>query len=216
MSRGGFGGGRGGFGGGANRSGAQQLMSFDLIKDVGVNGLFNVQTALFPKMDVPVPRKPSSVEQTQWQLRKDYLERIKNSPFYLTVPPPPKDIERYSDRYKQTNHNKRKLRDIKTNLDMFPEELQSILDPSKTKKKRKQQARDDFGQIEELLNKANEDKEDEEEDGEKAAGSDAEVEEEEYEDEEDLVDDNDYGQNYFDNGEDDGDGDDDGDGEVYY
>lgn len=48
MSRGGFGGGRGGFGGGANRSGPQQLMSFDLIKDLGVNGLFNVQTDLFP------------------------------------------------------------------------------------------------------------------------------------------------------------------------
>lgn len=49
MSRGGFGG-RGGRGGGAggNRSGAQQLLSFDLLKDVGVNGLFNVQTALFP------------------------------------------------------------------------------------------------------------------------------------------------------------------------
>ncbi|KAI8336572.1 DNA-directed RNA polymerase III, subunit Rpc31 [Chlamydoabsidia padenii] len=136
MSRGGFGGGRGGFGGGggANRSGAQQFMSFDLIKDVGANGLFNVQTDLFPKMDVPIPRKPSSNEQTQWNLRKDYLERIKNSPFYLTVPPPPKDIERYSDRYKQTDQNKRKLRDIQTDLDMFPEELQSILDPSKAKK----------------------------------------------------------------------------------
>lgn len=41
---------------------------------------------------------------------------------------------------------------------------------------------------------------DEDEDGEKEGqGSDAE--EEDYEDEEDLVDDNDYGQNYFDNGE---------------
>ncbi|SAM09752.1 hypothetical protein [Absidia glauca] len=191
MSRGGFGGGRGGFGGGANRSGPQQLMSFDLIKDLGVNGLFNVQTDLFPKMDVPVPRKSSSNEQTQWRLRRDYLERIKQSAFHLTVPPPPKD------------------------LDMFPEELQSILDPSKAKKKRKNVARDDYGQIEALLDKANDDKDEDDEDGEKP-GSDVELEEEEYEDEEELVDDNDYGQNYFDNGEDDGDGDDDGDGENYY
>lgn len=41
-------------------------------------------------MDVPVPRKASSNEQTQWRLRKDYLERIKQSAFHLTVPPPPK------------------------------------------------------------------------------------------------------------------------------
>ncbi|CAO3626135.1 unnamed protein product [Cunninghamella echinulata] len=193
MSRGGFGrgGGRGGGAAGRN-SGAQQLLSFDLLRDVGVNGLFNVQTALFPEMEVP----------------------IKSSPFYLTEPPPPRDIERYSDRYKQPDKNKRKLRDIQTDLDMFPEELHSILDSTKAKKKRKQVMQDDFGKIEALLDNANEDKEEDEEGGENQ-GSDAEEEEEDY-DEEELVDDNDYGQNYFDNGEDDGDDGDDGDGEGYY
>ncbi|KAI9307601.1 DNA-directed RNA polymerase III, subunit Rpc31 [Cunninghamella echinulata] len=215
MSRGGFGrgGGRGGGAAGRN-SGAQQLLSFDLLRDVGVNGLFNVQTALFPEMEVPVPRKPTSNERIQYQLRKSYIGKIKSSPFYLTEPPPPRDIERYSDRYKQPDINKRKLRDIQTDLDMFPEELHSILDPTKAKKKRKQVMQDDFGKIEALLDNANEDKEDDEEGGENQ-GSDAEEEEEDY-DEEELVDDNDYGQNYFDNGEDDGDDGDDGDGEGYY
>ncbi|CAO3609405.1 unnamed protein product [Cunninghamella blakesleeana] len=135
MSRGGFGG-RGGRGGGAggNRSGAQQLLSFDLLKDVGVNGLFNVQTALFPEMEVPVPRKPTSNEKIQYFIRRAYIDKVKDSPFYLTEPPPPRDIERYSDRYKQPIINKRKLRDIQTDLDMFPEELHSILEPAKAKK----------------------------------------------------------------------------------
>jgi DNA-directed RNA polymerase III subunit RPC7 len=49
MSRGGRGGGfgRGGGGGGA-QSGAMQLVSFDLLKDLGSGNLFNVNTALFP------------------------------------------------------------------------------------------------------------------------------------------------------------------------
>ena len=46
MSRGGRGGFRGG--GGGPQSGAMQLVSFDLLKDLGSGNLFNVQTALFP------------------------------------------------------------------------------------------------------------------------------------------------------------------------
>lgn len=50
MSRGGRGGGfgRGGGGGGGAQSGAMQLVSFDLLKDLGSGNLFNVNTALFP------------------------------------------------------------------------------------------------------------------------------------------------------------------------
>ena len=49
MSRGGRGG--GGFGrgaGGGAQQGAMQLVSFDLLKDLGSGSLFNVNTALFP------------------------------------------------------------------------------------------------------------------------------------------------------------------------
>jgi DNA-directed RNA polymerase III subunit RPC7 len=50
MSRGGRGGGAGGFGrgGGGGAQGAMQLVSFDLLKDLGSGNLFNVNTALFP------------------------------------------------------------------------------------------------------------------------------------------------------------------------
>ncbi|CEP18891.1 hypothetical protein [Parasitella parasitica] len=214
MSRGGRGGGFGRGGGGAGaQSGAMQLVSFDLLKDLGSGNLFNVNTALFPEMDVPIPRKPTSNEIQQWKLRKEYLGMVKDSPFHLTAPPPPPDIERYSDKYKVIAP-KRSLRDIETNLDFFPEELQTVIDPKRGKKKQKSRAAiDEYGQLEALLNAEGKDGEDEDEDGEKKEDDDAENEEE-YEDEEELIDDNDYADTYFDNGE--GDDDDDGDNEDAY
>ncbi|RCH85837.1 hypothetical protein CU098_005486 [Rhizopus stolonifer] len=215
MSRGGRGGGfgRGGGGGGA-QSGAMQLVSFDLLKDLGSGNLFNVNTALFPEMDVPIPRKPTSNEIQQWKLRKEYLSMVKDSPFHLTTPPPPPDIERYSDKYKIVAQ-KRSLREIETNFDFFPEELHVVLDPKRTKKKQKQRsAMEEYNQLEALLNAEDKgDGENEDEDGEKKEG-DEEDNEEEYEDEEELIDDNDYADTYFDNGE--GDDDDDGDNEDAY
>ena len=64
-------------------------------------------------MDIPIPRKPTSNEIQEWKLRKEYLEMIKDSPFHLTAPPPPPDIERYSDKYKVVAE-KRSLREIET------------------------------------------------------------------------------------------------------
>jgi DNA-directed RNA polymerase III subunit RPC7 len=103
-------------------------------------------------MDVPIPRKPTSNEIQQWKLRKEYLGMIRDSPFHLTAPPPPPDIERYSDKYKVIAA-KRSLRDIETSkafifeiyykyviltfkldLDFFPEELQPVIDPKRGKK----------------------------------------------------------------------------------
>ncbi|KAI9476116.1 MAG: DNA-directed RNA polymerase III, subunit Rpc31 [Benjaminiella poitrasii] len=211
MSRGGRGGGGFGRGGGGGpQSGAMQLVSFDLLKDLGSGSLFNVNTALFPEMDVPIPRKPTSNEVQEWKLKKEYLALIKESPFHLTPLPPPPDIERYSDKYK-VKVQKRSLKDIETNLDFFPEELQTILDP-KRKKKQKARTVDAFGEIQALLDAEAKDDEDEnDEDKEKEEEGENE---EEYEDEEELIDDNDYAETYFDNGE--GDDDDDGDGEDAY
>ncbi|KAI8982531.1 hypothetical protein BDB01DRAFT_792985 [Pilobolus umbonatus] len=135
MSRGGRGGGFGrGGGGGGPASGAMQLVSFDLLKDLGSGSLFNVNTALFPDMDVPIPRKPTSTESTQWKYKKEYLDLNKNSPYNLSEAPPPPDIVRYSDRYK-VEKRKRTIREIETALDFFPEEQQNTLDPKKRKSK---------------------------------------------------------------------------------
>ncbi|KAI8876750.1 hypothetical protein K501DRAFT_261663 [Backusella circina FSU 941] len=219
MSRGGFGRGGGRGGGGGAQSGAMQLVSFDLLKDLGSGSLFNVNTALFPDMDVPIPRKPTSYESEQWLLKKDQLEGIKTTPFHMVPPPPALDIERYSDKYRISDAVKSTLKDMESSLDFFPEELQTIIDPRKRKKQKSRAVQDEYGQIEALLDaetKKDDDGDDDDENAEKKEGSDAEGEfGEEYEDEEDLVDDNDYAQNYFDNGEGDDIDDDDGDGDYY-
>ncbi|KAI7862335.1 DNA-directed RNA polymerase III, subunit Rpc31 [Spinellus fusiger] len=204
--RGGFGGGRGGFGG-AN-SGAMQLVSFDMLKDLGSGGLFNVNTALFPELDVPIPRKPTETETDQYTLKSDFIKKINQSAYYLKLPEPKPDIERYSDKYKKTPVKRKTLREIETDFDFFSEELHATLDSTKGKRKRKIQSTEDDFNLDALLNtEEKEDNEKEDEDDENKEKSDAELEEE-MEEEEELVDDNDYGQNYFDNGEDDYDDDD--------
>ncbi|KAI9310536.1 DNA-directed RNA polymerase III, subunit Rpc31 [Dichotomocladium elegans] len=129
--RGGFRGGRGG-GGGGGQSGAMQLVSFDMLKDLG--SMFNVNTALFPEMDVPMPRKPTSSESSQWELREEVIKLLHKSPYYQIPPPPPPDVERYSDKYKPKQH-KRMLREMEADIDCFPEELHSIIDPKRAKKR---------------------------------------------------------------------------------
>ncbi|KAI9493656.1 DNA-directed RNA polymerase III, subunit Rpc31 [Zychaea mexicana] len=219
MSRGGRGGFRGG--GGGPQSGAMQLVSFDLLKDLGSGSLFNVQTALFPEMDVPMARKPSTAEGSQWKHKDECIQLIQASPFYLVPPPPPPDIERYSDKYKKRKV-KQSLRDIRTDMDFFPDELQSILDPSKRKKRKMANGTGDaFAQLQALMEMEGKDtgdgKDDDDEEGEKKEGENPEEEYgDDYEDEEDLVDDNDYAQNYFDNGEGDDVDDDDGDGGDFF
>ncbi|KAI9279391.1 DNA-directed RNA polymerase III, subunit Rpc31 [Sporodiniella umbellata] len=218
MSRGGRGGGFGRGGGGGAQSGAMQLVSFDLLKDLNAGSLFDVSTALFPSMDVPIPRKPTANETLQAKLAKDYTDLIKSSPFYLTAPAPAVDIDRYSDRYKVVEKRKA-LREVKPNLDFFPEELQTTLEPKKAKKKRKTMSADDeYAQLEAVFN-AGDDANNEEgdDDEEKKEGEEEGEFEEEFEEEEELFDDNDYAQNYFDNGENDGDDDDDdgGAGDYY-
>ncbi|KAJ8655490.1 hypothetical protein O0I10_008776 [Lichtheimia ornata] len=211
--------GRGGFrgGGGGAQSGAMQLVSFDMLKDLG--SMFNVNTALFPEMDVPMPRKPNSTESARWELRDESISMIHDTAFYQVPPPPPPDIERYSDRYKP-KPIKRTLRDLDADLDAFPEELQSIIDPRLSKRKRQARdaAADGLRDIDALLAMGEEDgKGGDEDDEEKKEGDDNAEEqfEDDYEEEEELVDDNDYAQNYFDNGEGD-DIDDDDDGGDYY
>ncbi|KAL0095579.1 DNA-directed RNA polymerase III, subunit Rpc31 [Phycomyces blakesleeanus] len=211
--RGGFGGGRGGPGG-AN-SGAMQLVSFDMLKDLSSGGLFNVNTALFPEMDVPIPRKPNSSETSQWKFKEDFLKQVHESAYHLVPPPPKPDIERYSDKYKKATVRRKTLREIDTDFDFFPEELQSVIDSSKIKKKPKVQKVDETFNLDEIMNAEGEGKDGEDEEGKEEgkdgeAGSDIEFDEEG--EEEELIDDNDYAQNYFDNGEDEDFDDDDGDG----
>ncbi|KAJ2756317.1 hypothetical protein H4S06_003313 [Coemansia sp. BCRC 34490] len=185
----------------------------------------------FPEYEVPAGRGSTKEERHIAELAHKFREDVRASVFYLHLPPPPRDVERYSDRYfkgQGGGYVQHPLKGLQTDINLFPEELQSVVLKKRVKRTRKQA--DGGGELLEVLKKTKDDDgdddDDEEEDGDKEKKKkkkddesddeavDGELEEEEEEEE------NDYMDTYFDNGEEDdiGDIDDDegGGGGAYY
>ncbi|KAJ2788055.1 hypothetical protein GGI15_000230 [Coemansia interrupta] len=175
---------------------------------------------LFPEYEPTPAVEPSSEEKIILKLMEEFRNEMQSSVFFLKPPPTPPDVERYSDRYHVSEDKSKSLKELKTDIALFPEELHSVLTKKRTKKSKKtqddgeamlaalQDVKDDDGNSDEDDDdsdaKGNKDGEDGEELG----------EQEEEEDEEE----NDYLDAYFDNGEEDdlGDIDDDEGGDDYY
>jgi len=201
MSRGGRGRGRGGTSQGGNPAFGQfgSLASGDLnlLQELGM-GLSATPNS---------SRKSIFFSEDNLQFSKEDISRTSDyrtllramvdSPSYLRPPPPPRDIERYSDKYISASldkgHND-SLTHITTSLEYFPSELHSVVD--RTRARRVKAVKVD---ILKQLNKISE-----EADKVKAEES-SEAEEEDMEDiyDEDDELDGDYGDNYFDPGEND-------------
>ncbi|KND03040.1 uncharacterized protein SPPG_02109 [Spizellomyces punctatus DAOM BR117] len=129
--RGGGGGGwRGGRGGGSG-GGFGRGRGPDLGEDVEVT---YKETPLFPDYK-PHPFKQMTLpEQYMVDEWKVFLDSLRELPYYLDVPPPKPDIERYSDRFrKRTKEANKSLTGVPTDLAFFPEELHGVKDPSKSK-----------------------------------------------------------------------------------
>ncbi|KAJ1668162.1 hypothetical protein IW140_000672 [Coemansia sp. RSA 1813] len=176
----------------------------------------------FPEYDVTSGRASTKEEQHIAELAHEFREEVKSSMFYLHLPPPPRDVERYSDRYfksQGSGYVQHPLKGLRTNVDLFPEELHTVILKKRVKRTRAQV--DGGDDILEALKKTKDDDDDDAEDGDKDKekkdgesdddGIDGEIEEEEEEE-------NDYMDSYFDNGEEDdmGDADDDDGGGAYY
>ncbi|KAJ2358856.1 hypothetical protein IWW50_000299 [Coemansia erecta] len=212
MSRGGRGRGRGG----ARRemTGLQtELMGKNLFSDKP-----SEPPGLFPTYDVFAGRDATDEEKYVSALMNAYKMDMRASVFYLQAPPPPRDIERYSDRFaKGTKHES--LKDIQTDIALFPEELQSTVSRRKIKRTKVAADADDVLKLLDKVRDESGDEEDEEGEKKKKDGENSEDDEERLaEDEEEEEEENDYMATYFDNGEDDdlGDGDDDEGGGDYY
>ncbi|KAJ1781501.1 hypothetical protein LPJ59_007038 [Coemansia sp. RSA 2399] len=183
----------------------------------------------FPEHDVTAGRASTKEEKHIAELAQEFRENVKSSVFYLHLPPPPRDVERYSDRYfknQGSGYVQHPLKGLQTNVDLFPEELHTVLLKKRVKRTRVQaDGEDDL--LEVLKKTKDDDGDDDAEDGDKDKekkdgesddddGVEGEIEEEEEEEE------NDYMDSYFDNGEEDdmGDADDDdgggGGGGAYY
>ncbi|KAJ2402933.1 hypothetical protein GGI23_000357 [Coemansia sp. RSA 2559] len=180
----------------------------------------------FPEHDVTAGRASTKEEKHIAELAQEFRESVKSSVFYLHLPPPPRDVERYSDRYfknQGSDYVQHPLKGLQTNVDLFPEELHTVLLKKRVKRTRVQvDGEDDL--LEVLKKTKDDDGDDDAEEGDKDKekkdgesdddGIEGEIEEEEEEEE------NDYMDSYFDNGEEDdmGDVDDDdgGGGGAYY
>ncbi|KAI9501779.1 hypothetical protein GGI25_005424 [Coemansia spiralis] len=200
--------------------GARREMSALQTELIG-KSLFNKteeKSSDFPDHEVTAGRASTEEERHIAELMEQFHEEIKASVFYLHLPPPPRDVERYSDRYfkKRTTYMQHPLKGLRTNIELFPEELQSVLLRKKVKRTRAEVDGND--ELLEVLKKAKDDEDDEEEKDKKGSDDEdqdieGELEEEEEEEE------NDYMDTYFDNGEEDDIGDiddDDGGGGDYY
>ncbi|OZJ02996.1 hypothetical protein BZG36_03130 [Bifiguratus adelaidae] len=200
------------------RGGATSNTPFELLHDI--NNMFATQSnSLFPEVDLPLLQKPAFYEEEQIKAMHQYKSKLKEYPFYVKTVPKRKDLERYSDRYKMDpNAERPTLKQLKTDLAFFPEELHSVIDPKKKVKVRRTSKAIDFDALEAMDAKeeTNEDdgekEETEKKEGDEGSSAEEEIEEEEEEAEEET----DYGLSYFDNGEGDDIDDDDGDGGDYY
>ncbi|KAJ1654390.1 hypothetical protein IWQ61_005675 [Dispira simplex] len=171
----------------------------------------------FPPMELPARRQPNSQEQECLKFYRAYLTTLKDSPFYLDLPPPPKAIERYSDKYLQNNQQKSRggLAANKLDIGFFPDELYSVVDRKKAQGgallKKRRNIKVDLSALDGIEH----DSDPENEEGKVAGVEDDELEDFE-EEEEDEEAGHDYNETYFNNGEDDDVEDDDGDGEATF
>ncbi|KAJ2434864.1 hypothetical protein GGF42_009154 [Coemansia sp. RSA 2424] len=148
-----------------------------------------------------------------------FRSEMRSSVFCLQPPAPPRDIERYSDRYFKAA-TRQSLKGLKTDLSLFPDELHQELLKKRTKRVKAVVDSGD-GLLDALKGAKDDDDEDGAGAGDKSGGSDAEKSDKEdgdeelgdEDDEEDEEEGNDYLDSYFDNGEEDDMGDiDDDDG----
>ncbi|KAJ1902024.1 hypothetical protein LPJ66_000348 [Kickxella alabastrina] len=162
---------------------------------------------LFPEYEFQPNRAPSKEEANVARLMEEFQQEVRSSVFYLKPPLSPPDVERYSDRYLKADEAPKSLKELKTDIHLFPEELHSVLLKKRTKKARA--AVDDNASVMAALRNAKDDDSDSDKSG-KEDDEELELEGEEEEDEEEG---NDYMDSYFDNGEEDDGGDiDDDDG----
>ncbi|KAH7099713.1 DNA-directed RNA polymerase III, subunit Rpc31 [Auriculariales sp. MPI-PUGE-AT-0066] len=214
--RGGFGRGRGGFGGGFGGGGGSLLPLGLTPADLAA--ISKEQAVLYPPRE-PLPTlsdvTPAENEIATYQMQ--YVERMRRSAYYIVEEKKSTDLPRYSDKYKPEAYRP-KLRKEDLNPAFFPPTVfNGYFDKTKKKDRKKRRktetettlgATEDDGKekltMKDVMDMADDDagSGDEEAQSEKEKGSGGEEELADYTEDSD---DNDYADNYFDNGEDDDD-----------
>ncbi|KAJ2229428.1 hypothetical protein H4R99_003034 [Coemansia sp. RSA 1722] len=201
-----------GWGGGARRE--MNGLQTELLRDRKLRKLDSGVKGTFPEYEMIPGRPLTSEEKHIANLMDEFRNELKSSVFYLKSPPAPPEVERFSDRYHTKEDSTKSLKELKTDIALFPEELQSVLLKKRTKKAKKADV-DGDGVLAALKDVKDEDEDD---DDDEKSGKEDDEQDEVLEEEEDEEEGNDYMDSYFDNGEEDdiGDIDDDEGGGDYY
>ncbi|KAI9567466.1 DNA-directed RNA polymerase III, subunit Rpc31 [Boletus coccyginus] len=151
--------------------------------------------ALYPPLDpLPVLSDFSAEEKKISELQTGFITRLRQSPYYVVETVKSNELERYSDKYRQTSASLPALKRRDLHAPFFPSEIfDGYFNPKKKRKEKKVKTTrlnlDELAEETEELEKS----------GGERSDADSQVAESDYDVEEEY--DNDYAENYFDNGE---------------
>ncbi|KAH7928591.1 hypothetical protein BV22DRAFT_1126407 [Leucogyrophana mollusca] len=192
--RGGRGGGRGGFRGGGSGFGAGSMPPMGLTF-ADIQAMSREGDALYPPLEpLPFLSEYTNDEKKICELQTGFATRLRKSAYYVVETTKSTDLERYSDKYRQTTASQPTLKRKELHAPFFPQEIFEGYFNPKRKRKTEKKLSSKRMNLDDLAEDGDEEKSgDERSDaGSQAVDSDYDVDEE-Y--------DNDYAENYFDNGE---------------
>ncbi|KAI6029582.1 hypothetical protein PISMIDRAFT_9269 [Pisolithus microcarpus 441] len=199
MSRGGRGGGRGGrggFRGGGSAFGAGTMPPMGLTF-ADVQAMSREADALYPPLDpLPVLLDYSDEEKRICELQNGFATRLRKSAYYVVETVKSNELERFSDKYRQSPASQPTLRRGDLHAPFFPQEIfEGYFNPRK-KRKTEKKLKVSRLHLDEFVD---EDAEEQEKSGDEGSNPGSQQAESDYDVDEEY--DNDYADNYFDNGE---------------
>ncbi|PWN23688.1 hypothetical protein BCV69DRAFT_279617 [Microstroma glucosiphilum] len=230
-SRGG-GGGRGGRGGGRGGGPSKPTVPMGEISFAQVNDIGSKTENLYPyQPNIPRPQPPSEQESRAATLQLEYLDAMRRSAYWPMVAAGErkiKELPRYTDRYRPEEQDPPSLKRLRLQKEVFPRDVWRVYMEGET---RREQVRARAKARKSTLANFNWDAFEAANDGTASGGpaggggggaggggeDDGLGQEDDLEPKDDYEDqeEDDYAQNYFDNGEDDGGEEDAGGGEAY-
>ncbi|KAH9836192.1 DNA-directed RNA polymerase III, subunit Rpc31, partial [Rhodofomes roseus] len=161
-----------------------------------IQSLSREESALYPSYDpLPVLSEYSEEERRIAELQVGFTTRLRQSAYYVVEQTKSRELPRYSDKYRPSAAKQPTLRRQELHQPFFPQEiLEGYFNPKKRKISERKGPKKRIN-----LNELGEDGEDAEKEDEEHSDVGSQAVEEDYDVDEEY--DNDYAENYFDNGE---------------
>ncbi|KAI0355910.1 hypothetical protein OH77DRAFT_1402132 [Trametes cingulata] len=161
-----------------------------------IQSLSREESALYPPLEpLPLLTEYSEEERRIAELQIGFATRLRNSAYYIVEPTKSTELPRYSDKYRPSPASQPTLKRKDLHQPFFPQEVfEDYFNPKKKKTVRRKEAGKRVN-----LDDMVEDGEEQEKSGDERSEAGSQQAEEDYDVDEEY--DNDYAENYFDNGE---------------